>query len=225
MKKGSSAVACTILIMATLGLGGCQPDHSGDAQPSRRIEICMQGTAEKSACKDLLTLDVKVRAPLLPKASYLASGTQMDFFQISLPTFPGIPDYHKDGRYDVHISLGYETPQERFKRYMAIPELPSDQEVGSLVVVKESARGEKGTALLAPKDGNRSILFFCTKPYRATAGNLVTNPGCSVWAELQRYVYIQYPIGYASLPAWQEIHQHVIDQIANAMSITRTLTP
>lgn len=206
-----------------LSLSAFSAAATAKASSPRKVEICMFGATEASACKDSLILEIRADGAMLPKAAYYPSASRIDPFWISLPTVVGVPSYKMNGKYDVEISISHESSQDRFERYMSLPGLPVNRPLGSLIMLRESERGEAGTALLAPQDARTDVLFFCNKPYRATSGKLVENPGCVVRAELSRFVFIEYPLSYKALQDWYSIHQRVMSQVDQAISVKRTI--
>lgn len=218
MKKTRGMAWISTCAVMAIFLHGCQRDTS-----PTDFEVCMTNAEEQSACMDLLRFHVSESAsisPRPPRYSYWGGSS----FLISLPETTGVPTYPKSGKYEVTIRTGFETAEQRFERYVSVPwELPVNEQRGDLTVLSESERGEAGTALLAPANGDKRIIFFCLKPFRATAGNLYTDTGCTVRAELQRYVFVEYSVKYQSLQDWKRIHQVVVDQINEVMSIERTL--
>lgn len=218
MGKGLAMVKMVACATAALALSGCQRDTS-----PIDFDVCMVKAESKSACKDLLSFSVHGETSMLARTPYYSLEEKLGAFGLRLAEIAGVPSYLRNGKYEVSVITAIETPDMAFNRYMSLPELPVNKGQGSLVVLKESDRGETGTALLMSGDGDKRSLFFCTKPYRATAGNLVEDTGCTVRAELQRYVFIEYPIRYQSLRNWQEIHRTVVEQIGQVMLIKRTL--
>ena len=144
MGKRLAMVRVVACATAALALSGCQRDTS-----SIDFDVCMVKAESKSACKDLLSFSVHGETSMLARTPYYSLEEKLGAFGLRLAEIAGVPSYLRNGKYEVSVITAIETPDMAFNRYMSLPELPVNKGQGSLVLLKESDRGETGTALHA----------------------------------------------------------------------------
>ena len=208
--------------MSGVLLSGC-PNWPGDKSARRQFELCVDDV-KKEDCKNLLRFSVlKDVASRLPEEDHYGSFTNRSWFDVSLPADERMLSSRRDKKYEIHVRTFYATSEQELQRWLGNDwhyKFPVNQEIGNIFTIAESMQGDAGISISIPKSKNKSIYFLCTKPFRAIAGNLVTGTGCSVHAELSRYVFIEYPIYFEHLQKWGSIHNRVVQQLASVLIIT-----
>jgi len=219
--SGQSRVAKILTLMVFVALlAACEKKNEMHA-----FDVCLSGNVPRDKCTKILHVNLQTRyASSWPKENYYSIGPGR--FQIDLPVTNGQPDYNKNGLYSANIEISWESPEQRVGRYLESARLrPGTErriEHGDLVVLAESSMGidQPGALFIVPRDSTQ-ISFNCAKPFRAVAGNMVSNTGCTATAPLYSNVFIQYPIKYQSLEDWKQVNASVIKSARAVLNTTK----
>lgn len=213
-----------VLLAATSGLVACYSAFNPDPNERRNFTVCLSDQAVPSDCKQPLHVSVLKRAdPGHFTANYLTSRSAN--LLLRLPLDDRLMSHSHPAFGQAEIDFYSESFADRYSRYATVGNFGSGfgyaikRTEGSLITVKETLPGEAGTELLIPANGDKSIFIECVKPYRATAGNLVTNPGCQVYTQLQPYVFVQYAIQRKYLQDWKSINSDILKEIQSLLII------
>lgn len=214
-----------VLLVATSGLAACYSAFNPGPNERRNFTVCLTDEALSADCKKPLQVSVLKRAdPGHFTPDYLASIKDANL-TLRLPANQKLMSYESPSYSQADIDFAPETFADRYSRYARTDPFGSgfgyaiNRVEGNLVAVKETEPGEAGNELLIPANGDKSIFIRCVKQYRATAGNLVTNPGCQVYTQFQPYVFVQFGIQRQYLQEWESIKDDLGTKIRSVMTI------
>ena len=215
------------VIFSLLGISSIAACYS-TLQPGkherRDFTVCLTLEDVAENCKKPIRVSVLKQGELgSVKPDYLtASKAELT---LKLPRNEKMTSYIDDSASYVLVDFWLESFHARYERHFVTDPTGSGlgyaihRQEGNLIALKETDQKEEGLEYFVPANGDKSIFIRCLKKYRATAGNLVTNPGCHVFTQIQPYVFIQYAIQRQYLQDWQSINEDILKKTRAVMKI------
>lgn len=206
-------------------LAACYSLLDPGTEARRDFIVCLGDETVVADCKRPLRVSVAKDDVQRRWASNRISANDASF-RLRLPKNEKMSPLLDEQSSFILVSFWLESFESRYARYAetgpvgSLSGYPMHRSEGSLIAISETASGETGTEFLTPANGDKSIFIRCIKQYRAIAGNLVTNPGCEVYTQIQPFVFIHYSIQRKHLQDWKSINKDVLNKAQAAMKIS-----